>query len=374
MEMIRAVGGSAVPREGKELFRFEVASKTLRTPLKLFAESQDSRKDWIALLRGAALAAALQKEPSTNELVAELRQKHQLGPTTLGITVEGTTVASIAVGSPAARAAAAGSRIEAGDTLAALGGSKLDAGTVALALSEGPPGERVSIKVRSVRNKTTFEAAMRRADAARVQAVAAVAARGEAVLEAKRAGKEPSLQQLLDLVKGANQARAPLPPLLPLLFGARCAADRAGRAQAAARDAEVADAASAHAEALEAALTAAAEEAARAQQAAGQAIFDLQERCGALQEDLARLAGPGRGAGAGGASLRADVAPIVRESLEAAFNKARAPARSEGGRDGSPTRLRAQIERLQMECAALKKQARARRSTAPLGEFGGRRR
>ena len=54
LELIRAVGGSAVQREGRDLYRFEVAGKGLKSPLKMFAESPDARKDWIAVLRAAA--------------------------------------------------------------------------------------------------------------------------------------------------------------------------------------------------------------------------------------------------------------------------------------------------------------------------------
>ena len=54
LELIRTVGGSAVQREGRDLYRFEVAGKGLKSPLKMFAESPNARKDWIAVLRAAA--------------------------------------------------------------------------------------------------------------------------------------------------------------------------------------------------------------------------------------------------------------------------------------------------------------------------------
>lgn len=54
LELIRTVGGSAVQREGRDLYRFEVAGKGLKSPLKMFAESPEARKDWIAILRAAA--------------------------------------------------------------------------------------------------------------------------------------------------------------------------------------------------------------------------------------------------------------------------------------------------------------------------------
>ncbi|KAJ1489585.1 hypothetical protein T484DRAFT_3482038, partial [Baffinella frigidus] len=275
-------------------------------------------------------AAALSKGGTADAVVSALREEHSEGATTLGIVAQGTVVKSVTRGSPAAATFSRGQTLAAGDTLAALGSRKLDALSVDAALNKGPLGEKVVLKMKSAGGKK-YEVSLRRTDAARVRAAERVALLAELVLETKRAGQDPTLQQLLELVKSANLVTQ--------------------------RDCELLDARGAHVEALEAALSHAQVEASAAQRAAGQTIMAMQERMGALLLGGAQSEGGAAGGGeredqnGGGKPGKAAVAESVKGSMIAAYNKARL-FDEDAGQD-SPSKLRAQVERLEKECAAL---------------------
>ena len=147
---------------------------------------------------------------------------------------------------------------------------------------------------------------------------------GDQTIATKRKGQDPTLQDLLELVKSASLV--------------------------AKHDSELLDARGAHVDALEAALSDACAQASVAQRAAGQTILAMQERMGALLVGGGALAVLPNSEVREGGEIEAEenggdtvtVAASVKGSMIAAYNKARVLDEDAAGKDAS-AELRAQV-------------------------------